>query len=116
MRNKRASKNKNKIGGATATLNFLNKNVYVGDVKEEEGSQIPHGRGKMTFANGATYEGDYVNGRGEIRFDSGLIYDGQTQDNQRHGEGKMKYSNGRIFTCKWNKGKILIQNKWYKNK
>ena len=145
MRNKRVSKNKNKnknkIRKGGATINYSNKNVYVGEVTGEGDDEIPHGRGKMTFANGTTYEGDYFdgkmegegemifpsglickgqikdnkfNGLVEMRFPSGLIYSGQIKDNKYHGEGKMIYPNGRIFTGKWYNNKIqpqLIVNK-----
>lgn len=141
MRNKLASKNKK--GGAIKTLKYPNKNVYVGDVKDTGDYETPHGRGKMTFSEGSTYEGDYVdgkmegegrlifssgliytgqvknnafNGQGEIIFEDGLIYTGEIKDNNPHGDGKMTYPNGRILTGKWHKNKIVVQAKWIKNR
>jgi len=45
-----------------------------------------HGKGTLTYANGATYEGDWVNGKkhgqGTLKKNSKVIYDGQWKDNE----------------------------------
>ena len=64
---------------------------------------LPHGNGKMTFKDGDTYEGEYMNGERhgqgtEMIGDSwddeivSTVYVGTFHHNQRHGLGKMTYN------------------------
>ena len=45
----------------------------------------------MKFADGATYEGDWVlgcaHGHGKFTFMAGEVYAGEFADNMRHGQG-----------------------------
>ncbi len=62
-----------------------------------------HGRGKMTCADGSTYEGDWEHslrtGRGKITWPSGAVFEGEFEDNNMKAppgmvRGKKKYANG----------------------
>jgi hypothetical protein len=52
---------------------------------------LKHGRGREQFANGDTYEGDYINskpdGQGEYRWSDDTSYKGQFCGGLRHGKG-----------------------------
>ena len=70
------------------TVNDINGNVYTGFVV----NGIYEGQGKMTYANGETYEGDWRlgkrNGKGILRYKNGKIkYDGEWKEDKRHGYG-----------------------------
>ncbi len=71
---------------------------YVGQVNEQS---LPHGRGKMNFANGDYYEGDFVNGKrtgkGTLKFANGNIYEGDFVNDMPHGKGTLKFANGDIY-------------------
>ena len=59
-----------------------------GEVGEDVGNAgKPHGRGKMTFPDGSTYEGDF-------------------DDGEPHGEGKMTFSDGSTREGVWRKGSM----------
>ena len=58
-----------------------------------------HGNGKMTFVNGDTYEGEYVEGKrrghGVYKWKAtNSRYVGEFLDNLKHGEGEMVYPDG----------------------
>ena len=63
--------------------------------------------GKISFANGDTYEGDWSmgskNGKGIYRCANGVVYDGRWKDDMRHGYGTCTYSNGDMYKGKWAK-------------
>mmetsp|Transcript_54966 Transcript_54966/g.97907 ORF Transcript_54966/g.97907 Transcript_54966/m.97907 type:complete len:93 (-) Transcript_54966:736-1014(-) len=58
-----------------------------------------HGAGKMTYANGNVYEGDWKadkrHGKGVVHYPTGDILQGQWVDGLRHGECYIIYSTGR---------------------
>lgn len=91
-----------------------------------EGTLVPHGRGKMEWADGASYDGDWSQGvmhgefgvftfangsvyrgnwsqgnrSGRARYTSsedGSCYEGGFLNGKRHGEGKQSLANGRIL-------------------
>ena len=73
--------------------------VYEGDVNRE---RKPHGRGKMTFPDGSSYEGDFVNvmphGKGKMTYADGSSYEGDFDDNgMPKGIGKLTRSDGTIY-------------------
>jgi hypothetical protein len=49
----------------------------------------PHGAGKITFADGGTYEGDWANGvitgQGVAVYANGVRYEGGFAEGQHHG-------------------------------
>ncbi len=60
-----------------------------------------NGKGKKEYANGNTYEGDFVNGKrqgqGTFTYANGQIYIGQFSDDLRNGKGKFTFSDGSIY-------------------
>ncbi len=60
-----------------------------------------NGIGKMVYANGDIYEGDFVNGKkqgqGTFTFKNGQAYFGRFFDNLRNGKGKFTFSDGSIY-------------------
>ena len=57
-----------------------------------------HGKGKLVFKSGTTYEGDFVDGtykgNGIMRFANGSTYDGEWDEGVRCGFGESTYANG----------------------
>ena len=51
----------------------------------------PEGKGKITFADGGTYEGDWVDGemtgQGTARYANGAVYTGSFKDAVHDGQG-----------------------------
>ncbi|CAF3038475.1 unnamed protein product [Rotaria socialis] len=75
-----------------------------------------HGKGKMEFASGAKYTGDWVDGAmtgdGIYIFTNGNRYErplhelsdqsrGQWDENRAHGIGKMYYASGAMYSGGW---------------
>ncbi len=61
----------------------------------------PHGKGSVTWANGARYEGDFVygkpHGRGTYAWANGGRYDGGFTDGERAGKGTFRFANGDVY-------------------
>lgn len=80
--------------------------VYVGE-RDADGKK--HGRGKLTYPNRSSYEGQFVNdkpwGRGEARSKGGDIYKGEWLDGKRHNKGELHYSDGSCFVGTFRMGK-----------
>jgi hypothetical protein len=76
-------------------------NKYEGQMKDGK----KHGKGKMDFAIGDKYTGDWVEnnrtGQGILIFASGNRYEGQFKDNNMHGKGKMDFATGDKYTGDW---------------
>jgi hypothetical protein len=83
-----------------------NEAFYVGQFKDG----LYHGRGQMTYAGGAVYEGDWVNhekhGEGTYNFANEDIYVGQFKDDNFHGKGEFTFADGRWFEGEWNAGSL----------
>ena len=60
------------------------------------------GKGAFTWANGAIYEGDWVQnqreGNGHYKWGNGDEYEGQWKNNTADGEGILKMSDGTVYT------------------
>lgn len=74
---------------------YSNKNV------ENEGN-LPHGYGIMRYTDGRTYEGTWNQGhwygRGRATFSNGDSYEGEYgKFDQRHGEGVYQWTDGRFY-------------------
>jgi hypothetical protein len=76
-------------------------NKYEGEWKDGK----KHGKGKMVFANGHSYTGDWINdmatGEGISIWTNGDRYEGQMKDGQRHGKGSYHFANGDKYTGDW---------------
>mmetsp|Transcript_25910 Transcript_25910/g.31449 ORF Transcript_25910/g.31449 Transcript_25910/m.31449 type:complete len:211 (+) Transcript_25910:102-734(+) len=59
------------------------------------------GKGKYTFANGAVFEGDYVDnvktGSGTMTYPDGSSYTGGWVSDKKEGEGVYKYASGDVY-------------------
>ncbi|CAF1218516.1 unnamed protein product [Rotaria sordida] len=76
-------------------------NRYEGEWKDGK----KHGKGKMDYANGYKYIGDWVEdvatGEGVFIWTNGDQYEGQYQNGQRHGKGLYTYANGDKYMGDW---------------
>jgi hypothetical protein len=67
--------------------------------------------GKLTF-QGFVYEGEYISngipqGKGKASFDDGASYEGDFVNGTFHGKGKMIYPNGRVEEGNFDGGRFL---------
>ena len=64
------------------------------------GEKYYHGKGKLSFADGTVYEGDFdkgkANGYGTFRWPNGDTYVGEWKDDQRTGKGKLTFKDGTV--------------------
>jgi hypothetical protein len=77
-------------------MTFPDGAVYEGDIFDGK----PHGRGKMIYPDGRIYEGDYVDGKrtkGKVTGSNGDVYEGNFVDNRYHGKGKFTFHDGRVY-------------------
>lgn len=72
----------------------------------EGGGNLLTGKGRITWDNGDSYEGELLrgerHGQGEFRWASGQQYKGQWVNDRASGQGEMRFANGNFF-----KGAIL---------
>lgn len=66
---------------------------------------MPHGYGTMSWANGESYEGDWVKsemtGWGTFTFSEGSTYVGDHLKGKAHGQGTRTWSNGDSYEGDW---------------
>jgi len=78
--------------------NDENEDAYVGD-KNEKNER--HGKGKMTYADGDVYEGEWKNnkksGNGKMTFKNNSSYEGKWKSDNINGFGVYKYYNGDVY-------------------
>lgn len=78
-------------------LTFANGSSYVGDFVNNE----MHGKGKHISADGKMYEGDLVHniphGKGKFTYTDGNTYEGDFSQNLPHGKGKIVYNDGNTY-------------------
>lgn len=92
---------------------FVEKARYEGNFKDN----MKHGVGKMTFPNGDTYEGQWVEnkiqGEGSYVYKkSDDVYSGTWLDGKKHGKGRYEYSADQsILFGQWEAGQITT-GKW----
>ena len=88
------------------TYKMLNKMVNIShDEDSYEGGRntngAPHGFGKMIYADGNIYEGNWLNGKrsekGRLTLTTGTIYEGEWADNKRNGQGEITYGESSSF-------------------
>lgn len=113
------------------TMIFVNKNIYVGDMEDNEltgqgecsyhdgkkysGSFLkgnPDGRGTMTYAPGEEhkeYSGCWkdgkFHGKGVLKMSDGTRYEGNWEDGKQHGKGMIFFANGAKYEGDFVKGK-----------
>ncbi len=93
---------------------FASGNVYNGQWK----NGMMHGLGEFVFAaTGERYVGDFVNGtlhgQGKLYYVSGLVYDGGFVKGKREGGGTLIYPNGDRYEGSWLVDKICGYGKFY---
>ncbi len=95
-------------GEATnGTLSWSDGTRYIGDLKEWK----MHGRGKYIGANGAVYEGTFVegnlNGYGVAIWANGTRYVGTFRNWALHGQGTCTFPGGQVQSGLWDDGNFL---------
>jgi hypothetical protein len=113
----------------TGTFRYSETSEYTGQFQNGN----PHGLGKMTYADGAIYEGpfyygkregeegvityinddryigqwsnDFSNGKGKYYFKSGERFEGDFVNGEFDGQGSMYYTDGAYYTGSWKKSK-----------
>ena len=96
------------VGGRPSTFHThvdTYENRYEGELKDDK----KHGKGKMNFANGYEYLGDWVDdtpsGEGIYIWTNGDRYEGYFENGQRHGKGSYFFANGDRYIGDWVKDK-----------
>ena len=80
---------------------YKDNGKYEGTIlKNENGDDMRHGYGLMTYSDGRVYEGEFKNnlkeGNGKLTFADGLIYEGEFKNNKNQGNLKAYDKNGNI--------------------
>ena len=69
------------------------------------------GYGKMHWLSGEIYEGEWVKdtrqGLGKMTWPNGTIYIGLWENNVMHGKGEVAYSDGTNFKGEWKNGELI---------
>jgi len=69
---------------------------------------LRHGKGVFTWANGQRYSGEWANdqpaGQGQLQFSGGNQYEGSISNGQPQGQGRMRYASGDTFSGQFNAG------------
>ena len=89
-----------------------------GDTYEGEwrAGKLYGGRGKLNYANGDCYEGEFVDGlrqgQGSLTYYGGDLYVGQWINDMKEGDGCETYVNGKVLEGVWKKGKFWDGEGW----
>ena len=78
---------------------------YEGGLKNDH----KHGRGIMRFANGRTFEGEYVHGQmidGKMTYQDGSTYTGMWVDGMRHGRGRCIFTDQSTYEGEFREGEF----------
>ncbi len=100
----------------TGKMEYANGDVYEGQWK----NNLRNGKGKITFVNKSTYDGtwskDQITGKGVYTYFNGDVYEGTFDKGVRTGFGKMTYGNGDVYEGHWKKNRREGEGKLhYKN-
>ena len=97
--------NSNLNAHGTGTMTLPDGTKYVGEFNDG----VKSGLGKLEYANGTVYEGDFLgeapHGRGVITTAEGR-YEGQLDAGSKHGLGKMTFADGRGYEGNFNNDRI----------
>ena len=67
---------------------------------------------KYQYSNGGSYQGDWIKqGHGKLIYANGNVYDGDFRDDKKHGQGKYTYANGVVYEGGWRDDKFCDQGK-----
>ena len=87
---------------------YVEKQYDIGFYKGYVLGDIPNGNGKMTYAGGDTYDGQWKDGKkhgdGKYSWSNGSFYDGQWQNDMRSGIGKFTSNNGNVYEGEFKEG------------
>lgn len=86
------------------------KGVYTGELSKS--TCMPNGRGRLEYEKeGRWYEGDWIHGRwtgnGCLSNGDGDFYEGGLKNDHKHGEGIMKFADGRVFEGEYIRGQMI---------
>ena len=93
---------------AYVIAHFEDGRVYTGKMHND----LPNGKGKMVYPDGATYEGEWQNGviNGVATVTdvnvNGSRYTGKMHNDLPNGKGKMVYPNGTTYEGEWQNGAL----------
>jgi hypothetical protein len=90
-------------------MTYANGDSYTGNFVNDK----REGQGIMTYANGASYKGNFVNdkreGHGTLTYVNGASYTGNFVNNKREGHGTLRYASGASYTGEWKDGNFQGQ-------
>lgn len=85
------------------------KGTYAGSLSKATG--MPHGKGRLEYAAGRWYEGDWKHGRwtghGRLSNGDGDLYEGELRNDHKHGKGTMRFNDGRVFVGEYINGQMI---------
>jgi MORN repeat len=85
------------------------KGTYAGSLSKATG--MPHGKGRLEYAAGRWYEGDWKHGRwtgrGRLSNGDGDLYEGELRNDHKHGKGTMRFADGRVFLGEYINGQMI---------
>eukprot|EP01040_Poterioochromonas_malhamensis_P009120 gene9120-9880_t len=94
----------NDITDGEGKVIFATGAVYEGDFK----NGVREGKGKYTHADGEVYEGDYKNGvpegKGKYTHADGGVYEGDFKNDVREGKGKYTHADGGVYEGDYKNG------------
>jgi len=84
------------------------KGTYAGTLSK--GTGMPHGKGRLEYAAGRWYEGEWKHGRwtgtGRLSNGDGDLYEGELRNDHKHGKGTMRFADGRVFVGEYVNGQM----------
>lgn len=93
---------------------------YKGDYIFVNGVNLPDGSGKLTYLNGNTFSGKFIQGKiegkGTFKYKDGTVYSGEFQDNLRQGKGTLTHKDGTKYVGQFvndemeGKGTLTLSN------
>lgn len=85
----------------TYSTKYKNGNIYSGDTTMTSLGPVPNGKGKLIFANGDVYEGDFLcdnlHGKGSYFWKNGDRYKGDYKSNCQTGVGTLTLVDGTVY-------------------